>query len=243
MSQDTNKVAAVVQARTKSTRLPRKVLMDLCGRTLLERVVDRVSKSKTVDEVIVATSDLPCDDDIVKVCINRGYRWVRGSEQDVLGRFHTAMHYTDANIVVRVTADDPFKDPQLIDMCVNVFKEVAKVNTDLMHYVGFGPLKPTTFPVGLDVEVFGYPLLCRAYMYDDTAYGREHVTPYMYDPKNEFLLVNVLNRVDLSLVRLTVDTEEDFRMAQLIYTYFDCDEELTWKDAAGLWLALEGVLL
>ena len=117
------RTVAIIQARMGSTRLPGKVLLDVCGRPLLAYLVERIATSRTLDGIVVATTTEPRDDIIVKECREHGFSYFRGSEADVLGRYCDAAAEADAGIVVRVTADNPFTDPGSIDYVVNQMVE------------------------------------------------------------------------------------------------------------------------
>ena len=141
------KVSAIIQARMGSSRLPGKAMMKLEDKSLLEHVVLRVKKSKKIDEIILATTKKSEDDVLVDLCKKLKVLTFRGSEQNVLSRFYFAAKYFNANIIVRITADDPFKDPSIIDSVINKFivhKKYDYVSNNMVP----------TFPLGLDVEVF-----------------------------------------------------------------------------------------
>lgn len=200
---------AIIQARMRSTRLPGKVLLPLAGRPALERLIQRVHAARAVDSIIVATTVNPADDQLAAFCCDMGMRVVRGSEDDVLSRFHIAALADGAEIIVRVTADDPMKDPVIIDRTVELlFETGAHVATTSF---------PPTFPEGLDVEVFTWQALDTAQNASRDSYEREHVTQYFYRHQDLFNIAVLSHSPDLSGVRLTVDTPEDYALAQTIY--------------------------
>ena len=147
---------AIIQARLTSTRLPRKVLMDISGGTMLERVIQRTSQSKVDKVVVAAPHDIPCS---VPLFI--------GDEEDVLKRYYDCANFFDADIIVRITADCPLIDPKIIDYAIDYF------NDNDYPYVYFAPVD------GLDVEVFSFELLKEAHEKATDKFDREHVTPYM----------------------------------------------------------------
>src|SRR4051794_21708749 len=118
---------AIIQARMGSTRLPGKVLMRIGGRPLLAYLVERISRARMLDGIIVATTTNPRDNAIIEECERRGIPNFRGSESDVLGRYICAARACQADIIVRVTADNPFTDPNSID---RVLEALAARNAD-----------------------------------------------------------------------------------------------------------------
>src|SRR5678816_3469510 len=139
-------VVAIVQARMGSERLPGKVLLDIEGQTMLERVVRRIQRSSSIDDVVIATTDRPADVVVAGEAEKIGVKVVRGDEDDVLDRFRQAAIESGAATIVRVSADSPLVDPEVIDMVVDAF---------LSHDVDYASNKlEPTFPLGLDVEAF-----------------------------------------------------------------------------------------
>lgn len=200
---------AIIQARLGSSRLPGKIFLPLAGNPLLWHVVDRVSQTKMIDKIVVATSQSPQDDCVETWARQNGLHWYRGSEQDVLARYyHTATCFKAENIV-RITADDPFKDPEVIDRVIELYQEGGY---DFAYNT-----KPATFPEGLDVEVFSIGSLEAALQDTKDPYDREHVTPYLYRYPHRFLQGNLTNDPDLSFLRWTIDTPADYQMAANIY--------------------------
>jgi spore coat polysaccharide biosynthesis protein SpsF len=217
------RAVAIIQARTGSTRLPGKVLKDLGGEPMLARVVERTRRACTLDEVVVATSELAADDRIARLCIERGWRCFRGSETDVLDRyFHAALQF-QADIVVRVTSDCPLIDPVLIDSHVErLLQRWSEVDlvTNMMQQ---------TFPLGLAVEALPFDVLARMNRMSQTAELREHVTTLAYVEPDWFQVEHVLHSSDLSSLRWTVDTPEDLEFVRHIYAYFGHDQ-FAWQE-------------
>lgn len=209
-----------------STRLPGKVLKDLAGRPMLERVVRRVHRAGTIDEVVVATSDSAKDDAIARLCTDRGWSLFRGSEQDVLDRYRQAARAHDAETVARVTGDCPLIDPAVCDQVVEVFQKGT------WDYVA-NTLEPRTFPRGLDVEVFTRESLEVAWKEDTNPHWREHVTPFLYRHPDRFRLHGVYAEEDRSHMRWTVDTEADLEFVRRIYDHFS-DDAFGWREVLSL---------
>jgi spore coat polysaccharide biosynthesis protein SpsF len=214
---------AIVQARTGSRRLPGKVLMDLGGQTVLARVVSRLKKrSREIDEMVVATTRRPADDRIVEACESLQVPCFRGAEHDVLDRYYQAAHSYSADTVVRITADCPLIDPELVDETIRVLRE------ERADYAS--NLFPRTYPRGLDAEVFTIAALDRAWSEAREPYQREHVTPYLYEHPETFRLAVVRGGVDHSRYRWTLDTLEDLELLRTIYSFFDGRDDFSWQE-------------
>lgn len=204
------RAVAIVQARLSSSRLPAKVMLDLAGTTALGRCLLRVRKVAGVDEVVVGTSVDPSDDVLVHACTRLGVRCVRGSLDDVLDRFLTAARATDASTVLRFTSDCPLIDPAVSS------RVLARFHASGADYVS--NVRERRFPRGLDTEVFSRQALERAHAVA-TGAEREHVTMRMYqDPSFRCEGVLPEDDRDLSHLRWTLDTLDDYRA---LYGIFD----------------------
>lgn len=200
---------AILQARTTSTRLPRKILLRLFGKTVLEHIITRVHAAKTVDAICVATTTNATDDVTASIARSCGANVYRGSEDDVLDRFYQAACQTQADTIIRVTADDPFKDPDVIDLIVQTFEQGG------FDYVS-NTMQPT-YPEGIDVEVFSMAALTRAWQEVSLPSEHEHVTPYIWKHPDRFRTQNVTYMEDLSHMRWTLDKPEDWVFIQQVY--------------------------
>jgi len=202
----------IIQARMGSTRLPGKVLMDLGGRTVLARVLERAAKSRSLSEVAVATGIGPENLPIVKFCSAKGVRVFCGSEDDVLDRFYQLSKLIKPKNIVRITADCPLMDPRIIDLVVHTHcRSGADYTTNAV---------PPTFPDGEDVEVFTFRALERAWGKATLMSEREHVTPYIRKHPRNFKIHSVRNATDLSGKRWTLDNPEDLRFISAVYKAF-----------------------
>ena len=204
----------IIQARINSSSLPGKVMMDLAGQPLLAHVVRRCQRSKLSDAVVVATSTEPSDEPISLLCGKIGVQCFRGPLDDVLARYVGAARMSLADVVVRVTADCPLIDPDIIDACIAAFGEKP-----LDYVSNVNPLR--TFPRGLDVEVFSLRALLKAQAEATTPYEREHVTPYLWENKRgEFAIGAAVLAPDAyrKPYRLAVDYPEDFALIEELYT-------------------------
>lgn len=204
------RVNAIIQARCGSTRFPEKVFADIDGKPLLWHVVNRLKYTRKIDEIIVATTKNEKDDVIEKWCENENVCYFRGSENDVLNRYYQAALAFKSDIVVRVTADDPFKEPKVID---EVIEMLIKENLDLVtnNY-------PPSFPEGLDCEAFTFSTLKKMELEAKDEFEREHVTQYVYRHSDMFRIGNVVSQRQLSEYRWTIDTKEDYEMVKAIYS-------------------------
>lgn len=217
-------VIAIIQARMSSTRLPRKVMLDLAGESILTRVVNRCQRATMVEEVVVATTTKLVDEAIVEMCSERSWTCFRGSEEDVLDRYYRAAVQHQADVVVRITSDCPLVDPEIVDLIVREFLKNRQLD-----YVS-NTLPPKTFPLGLDVEVIAFDALERAWREDGNRAWREHVTPYIYRHPEKFALRAVVNNIDHSSMRWTVDTADDVTFVRKIFDHFGHDR-FSWRDA------------
>jgi len=218
-----NKVIAIVQARMGSTRLPGKSLIKIEGKPILEHIVNRIRYSKTIDEIIIATTTEQEDEAIVKLARKLQIGIFRGSAEDVLDRFYQAANKFNGRVIVRITADDPFKDPKVIDKIVNYFLS----HTELDY--ASNTIEPT-YPIGIDVEVFTFSALERAWVGAKTMIEREHVTPYIWDNSCSFNIANIKNHKDLSHLRWTIDTQKDLEMTREIYRKLYVEDEVFYME-------------
>jgi len=211
-----------VQARTGSTRLPGKALLDIEGQTMLARVVGRCRRARSLDEVVVATTVEPADDAIVAECERLGARVFRGSERDVLSRYAGAAAAFDADPVVRITSDCPLIDPEVIDDVVGALDEADFAANTIAR----------TYPHGLDVEVASRATLERLDREANDAYDREHVFPYVYRHPETFALVSVTCGEDWSHLRWTVDEQADIDLVRGVYARLG--DPASWRDVVAL---------
>ena len=239
------RVIAIIQGRMSSSRLPGKILADIAGQPMLQRVFLRTSRAATVTETIFATTTDPSDDPVAEYCDFSGISYTRGKLFDVLDRYYQAARQAKADIVVRVTADCPVIDPDLIDLAVNTLLEG---NYDFTAN-RLPPPFQRTYPIGLDVEVCTFAGLEKAWKGSNETFHREHVMPYFYEgveltPVNRQLQtgtsprgfrVALLNHTtDFGDYRWTVDTLEDLEFIRQVYTHFDGRDDFSWKDVLDL---------
>ena len=210
-----------------STRLPGKVLADIGGATMLGRVVARARRAATLDEIVVATSTLPEDEMVAREAARLGAPVFRGDEQDVLDRYYRAAREFGADVIVRITADCPLTEPEVID---RVGEEFARGGGDYAS----NSILPT-YPRGLDVEVMTAAALSRAWREATRPYERSHVTPYIYKHPEVFRLLPVsCPEGDYSDHRWTVDTPEDLAFVREVYGCLGGSDNLSWREVLDL---------
>ena len=204
-------VNAIIQARCGSTRFPNKVFALIDGKPLLWHVVNRLKYATKIDDIIVATTVSEKDDKIEEWCKENNVYCFRGSEENVLNRYYSASEAFPSDYVVRITADDPFKEPKVIDAVITKLIEEGydHVTNNL----------PPSFPEGLDCEAFKKSALDRSEKEAETAFEREHVTQYIYHHPEIFKIGNVSNGENLSYLRWTVDKDVDFEMVKAVYAH------------------------
>lgn len=205
-------VVAIIQARLGSTRLPAKIFKDLSGKPLIYHICNRLKVSKLINKLVIATTNLLEDDLINDWAEQNGIVCFRGSEDNVLSRYYHAATDADAEVIVRITADDPFKDAIIIDKIINILIK-EKLDFACNNF-------PPSFPEGLDVEVFTYSAIKKAYENSIDDFEKEHVTQYFYRNTDLVKMKNFAYSEDMSNLRLTVDTQKDFILAEEIYNRF-----------------------
>ncbi len=239
------KVVAIIQGRMSSSRLPGKILADIAGQPMLTRVYIRTSRATTLDEVIFATTTDASDQAVAEYCDFSGIPHTRGSLFDVLDRYYQTALQSKADVVVRITADCPVIDPELIDNVVNTLLE------DEYDFVcnRLPPPWTRTYPIGLDVEACTFKVLKKAWKEAKEPQHREHAMPYFY----EGVELSTINRqlqtglsprgyniallhhtTDFGDYRWTVDTPEDLEFMREVYSRFDGRDDFTWKEVLDL---------
>ncbi len=205
------RVVAIVQARTGSTRLPEKVLKKICDIPVLIHVIRRLEKCSNLNDIVIATTINENDDKIIDILKFEKVKKFRGSEEDVLDRYYKAATENNADVIVRITSDDPLIDYNLVDEIIN---KLIKENTDYSCNN-----MPRTYPIGLDCECFTFKALEMAWKNAVEKREREHVTPYIREHEELFTKSFVINNKNWANIRLTLDTEEDFILINTIYSH------------------------
>jgi spore coat polysaccharide biosynthesis protein SpsF len=216
----------VVQARMKSTRLPGKILLDLAGRPLLARMLERLRQATKPDVVVIATTTDPADDAIADLCRSEKWECFRGHPTDLLDRHLQCARAYGATVVAKVPSDVPVVDAGLVDEVFALFETGAYDYVSNIH--------PATFPDGLDCEICSLETLELAGREATRDFEREHTTPFLWDNPDRFRIGNVATHdgVDYSLThRWTIDYEEDYRFLQAVFdTLYRSDPTFSWQD-------------
>lgn len=210
------KVVAIIQARMASTRLPGKVLMDIAGKPMLWHVIERVKRCKKIDSIVVATTSREEDKAVIELARKCGVETFAGSEEDVLDRYYQAAKKFDADPIVRITADCPVIDPQIVD---EVIKEYTEGGYDVCSLSG-------EFPDGLDVGICSFKALEDTWRNAKLPSEREHVGTYMWKHPEKFKLGKYVKFDNLGHYRWTVDEERDLRFIREIFSRLYKPEEV-----------------
>lgn len=211
-----------------STRLPGKVLLKINEKSVLEHVVFRLQRVKSINEIVIATTLSPLDDLIVLESDRLKVKWFRGDEIDVLSRYYYAAKESNAEIIVRITSDCPLIDSEITDDIVSFYIEKARE----YDYVSNTIVR--TYPRGLDTEVFTFKSLEKAFLESEESRDREHVTPYIWDNSEIFRVAQYTNSVDFSKLRWTLDTQEDLVLIKQIYENFPVNSYFSMKQILAL---------
>lgn len=224
-----------------STRLPGKILKTVCGRSLLDYHASRLLKSQFITRLVIATTVNETDDPVENFCQEKNIACVRGSEDDVLARYFKAAEEYPADIIVRVTSDCPLIDPSLMDMAIGYFLD----NRSHYDYLKLGG---ENYPRGLDMEIFSYEALKKAYNHGRDSHHREHVTPYIYREGSEYRCGVYPSEEKLGFHRWCVDEPNDFELISKILEAFDGQDDFTWQECLSLfdknpeWLAINSMV-
>lgn len=223
-----------------SSRLPGKVLLDIAGKAMIQRVIERTRRASTLDGVVVATTIHPSDDPLATFSASMGVPVTRGSLHDVLDRYYRAACAYSADLIVRITADCPAIDPTLVDQAVTTLLDGG------YDFVSnrLPPPFARSFPIGLDVEVCTFAALERAWMEADQPFHHEHVMPFIYEgvelkkkaslatgisPRG-FKIALLHHRPNYGSLRWTVDTPEDLEFMRRVFEYLQDKNDFTWYD-------------
>ena len=202
-------VSCIIQARMGSTRLPGKVLMKLDkNHTVLDYLINQLKHSKLLGKIIIATTNLDEDNVIVNFAKKNEIEYFRGEPLDVLDRYYQCAKNFSSNNILRITSDSPFADPTIIDDLIRNYQKIScdYASTHLIR----------TYPFGLDGEIFSFYALEKTWKEAKLPSEREHVTSYMKKNSNIFKQFNLRNKVEVPLVRLTIDREVDLELLRIV---------------------------
>ena len=220
---------AIIQARTRSTRLPGKVLLDIEGKSVLSHVCERVGRARSIDRVILALPDTAEDDALAAHAGTLTDFVYRGSETDVLDRYFQAASHFGSTRIFRITSDCPLVDPQIVD---NMHQSFEQVRADYMSNM----LRPG-LPRGLDAELFEFSSLEKAWREARQPHEREHVTPYIYRNPDLFNIQGHEEPISRAEWRWTLDTQADFDFVSAVYkALYTPGEQFGFTDIEALLL-------
>lgn len=217
-------VVAIVQARMGSSRFPKKVMRPIQGRPMIELLLERLSRSTRIDQLILATSDQAQDDQLASHVESLGYLVSRGSEKDVLDRYWQTAKLISPDSVVRITGDCPLIDPEVVDAVIQKLQPGVDYATNT---------SPPTFPDGLDTEVFTFSALEKAAQGATKPDEREHVTSYIRE-SGDFTVRNYAHSRDESGKRWSVDEPEDFEVVEKVFQHFYPRTDFSWEEVLQL---------
>ena len=202
-------IGCIIQARMNSTRLPGKVLMNIDEKfPALFYTLEQLKNSKLLEKIIIATSSNQEDNDIEKFCRKYDIKCFRGSLENVLDRYYQCAKEFGITTIVRIPADKPLIDPEIVDEVIQKFKENS--------FDCVTNFQPSTIPSGTEVEIFSFSALETAWKNTSSVFDKEHVTPYIYKNKEQFKIFNVVNKEDLSNFRWALDYKEDLELIRKI---------------------------
>jgi len=251
------KVYLIIQARMGSTRLPGKVMMDICGKPLLAWIIERMKETVLTDRIIVATTKKDQDEVIIDLAKRYDVDVFRGDEKDVLGRFYEAASFfmkkdkieEDNLVIVRVCADNPLVDPWEVDRIIGFF-----LKSGYEYVFNHIPAFDNGYPNGLGVEVFGFKILKELWFKAKEESHREHVTKYIWDNPNSFSIgiLKAPPSIYEPSLELDVDTQKDLDWIKKVYSRLielygnKCFNAVEIIDAARFlsknFLSIDGVL-
>lgn len=218
-------ILAILQARMSSSRLPGKVLKEVDGKPILSYEIDRIKQAKKIEKLVLATSVNPEDDPLEQLAISNGIECFRGDLYNVLKRYYDCAVLYQANTVVRLTGDCPIIDPTIIDEVITLYEnEKADYSSNTLK---------RTYPDGLDVEVFRFEALEKAFWNAQSESDKEHVTKYIYTHPDDFQLIGLTNDIDYSYIRWTLDNIDDFYFFKHFYERHR-SINFSWKAALSM---------
>lgn len=209
-------ITAIFQVRYGSTRLQGKMLELIEGKPLIAHIIERVQAAKSLDQIVIATTSNPNNRPLLNYLETTRLPLFLGSEEDVLDRFYQAAKEFKASVIVRITPDDPFKDPEVIDRAVKLF-QTANPRVDYVSNCSYDGSIRSSFPEGIDVEVLSFTCLEKMWREATRPSEREHLTPYLFAHPEKFQTLGFYHTENLSHLRWTIDYVKDLELAQEVY--------------------------
>ncbi|APF27311.1 cytidylyltransferase family protein [Clostridium sporogenes] len=229
MFKNKGRIVATIEARMTSSRLPGKVLMDFCGKPNLQHIVERLKRSKYIDEVVVATTTNKEDDPIIELCKKICCKYYRGSEEDVLLRVVEAAKSVNAKYIIEITGDCPVIDWRHSDQLVKMFFSSS--------YDYASNIIERSFPRGFDTQIFPVEVLDEVNRITRNPVDHEHVSIYIYTHPEKYKLLNwkADEKMNHPEFEITLDTKEDYQFIKEIYeTLYPQNEDFSAEDVVNL---------
>lgn len=201
----------IIQARTNSSRFPKKILKKINGNTILDFMLKRVNRVNYCKKIL-ATTTHKADKILIKIAKKNNFFTFRGKENDVLSRYYHCAKFYELKYIVRLTSDCPLIDPKLI---TTMLKKFFDRNYD--YYSNTTPLKESTFPNGSDIEIFSFKALTKNHKLCKNLSDREHVTNFFFNNKKIFKIGKYISKINYSNIRYTLDYPLDLTRIRSIY--------------------------
>lgn len=214
MDKKGHKIVATVEGRMTSSRLPGKILMEACGKPMLQLLTERLKKVEKIDEIVLATTVNATDDPVEELAKSIGVKCFRGSEEDVLKRVLDAANSVDASLIVEITGDCPLIDPGIVSQAIDLY-----LLNDCDYVAN---LDPGLFPVGMDVQIFSTELLELANKEGISQEDREHVSWFIRRQPERFTKICLPAPTELKWpeLEITLDEREDYELIKKIFEHF-----------------------
>jgi spore coat polysaccharide biosynthesis protein SpsF len=222
-------IAGIVAARMESTRLPGKALFEICAKTIIQIMVERMKSSKKLDRIIIATSTNKKDDLIEKFCRENDIECYRGHEENLIARYKKISDLIGTDVIAKFGADSPLIDPKVIDEVIDIY-----LNNDYDYVSNYWP-PPKTYPEGTGLDVYSAKTLTEAYNEAKKPSELEHINPFICNRPNSYKLHRVDYKKNISNYRFSLDYQEDFVVIKSIYealypknSYFTLEDIIAW---------------
>lgn len=211
MDKPSERIIGVVQARMESSRLPGKVLAEILGKPLIWHIVNRMSYVKTLANIVIATTDKHADKPLREFAQSENIPFYAGSENDILDRLYQSGKKFNATALLKINADCPFVDPEIIDLAVNRYLKMSTKPDLIVNSV------TNTYPEGLQYGLFNFKTLCEIWQDLEDPFWRESIYAYIIENRKKYSVINIENNKNLSSLRWTVDYEEDLEFVREVY--------------------------
>lgn len=223
------RVIGVIQARMNSSRLPGKVMLDILGRPLVWHIVNRLRYVKTLSDVVISTTDKDSDKKLRQFAESENISYYAGSEDDILDRLYKTGKKFNATALVKINADCPLIDPEIIDTAIQRYLSTSPKPDLVANSV------TNTYPEGLQFGIFNFKTLCKLWNSLTNAFWRGYVYMYIIENRNNYSVINIENKEDLSSLRWTVDYKEDLEFVREIYrNLYDSNKPFIMSDILTL---------